>query len=190
MRLQKIGSSLYLIGKPKDECGGSAYYEILEELSRSPRDSLLGAAIPSPDFGEVGVWMRTVIRLISEGTVRAAHDISDGGMLLALFEMTVPQRKLGGSIGVEIDLAELKSPLPSDKLLFSQSPGFILEVDPAQREAFLRICGASNVQPLLIGHTTEDAYLFVQRGGSPLLRESLAELRNLWEHGLERSWES
>ncbi|MBI4129433.1 phosphoribosylformylglycinamidine synthase subunit PurL, partial [Candidatus Peregrinibacteria bacterium] len=113
MQVKQSGSFLFLVGDRRNECGGSSYYHMLEEMGKLPRDSALGAFLPQPDFASVGRMMHVVTSAIDAALVRACHDISDGGLLLALFEMTLPQRKLGGKIGIEISLDALHSALPS-----------------------------------------------------------------------------
>ncbi|MDD5623729.1 MAG: phosphoribosylformylglycinamidine synthase subunit PurL, partial [Candidatus Peribacteraceae bacterium] len=121
MQLKRPDSLLLFVGERADECGGSAYYEVLEELTSAPRDSLLGTNVPQPDFAAVQREITFVTHMIREGAILSCHDISDGGLLMALFEMTLPQRKMGRDIGCSVDLDSLKSPLRSDVLLFSQT---------------------------------------------------------------------
>lgn len=186
-QLKTSGSLLYLIGERKDECGASAYYEILEELAACKRDSLIGSRLPTPDFSVIGRAMTCVAHAIRAGNVLACHDISDGGMLLALFEMMLPQRKLGGLLGISVNLDTLKTALQSDKVLFSQSPGFLLEVPADRAAAFRTHCDASGVPTWEVGATTATPLLRVERDSIVLLEHDLPALLALWKETLRKS---
>jgi phosphoribosylformylglycinamidine synthase II len=184
MRLKNDGSALILIGARKAECGGSAYYEILESLSGAERDSLLGANVPLPNFAELSGAIRTVRAAIDARLATASHDISDGGMLLALFEMLLPQRKIGGGFGVSVDLDALGSDLPTDTLLFTQTEGFILEVAAGKAEQVLELARTNGAQAFRMGETTADAHLRVRRDGKHVTDLDALLLRGIWEEGL------
>lgn len=184
MQLKHAGHVLFLVGDRRKECGGSVYYHVLEEMGRLPRDSVLGANLPQPDFAAVGRTMTFITDAIAAQFVHACHDISDGGLLLALFEMTLPQRKLGGNIGVEISLDVLRSPLASDVLLFSHTPGFLCEVPPDHVDAFRTLAAAKGVTVFPIGQTLTTANIRVLREGATVFQGELSELRGIWERGL------
>ena len=184
MQLKQAGNFLFLVGDRRNECGGSLYYRILEEMGRLPRDSALGTFLPQPDFAAVSRVITFITSAIAAEFVLACHDISDGGLLLALFEMTLPQRKCGGKIGIEISLDTLHSELPSDVLLFSQTPGFLCEVLPDHVDAFRSLAAAKGVTVFSIGQTLPTADIRVMQGGTVLFQSGLPELNGLWELGL------
>ncbi len=184
MQLKKAGSRLFLLGERKDECGGSAYYQVLEQLSGAERNALLGANVPTPDFTEAKKQIEFVAAAVQAGLVRSSHDISDGGLLLALFEMTLPQRKVGGNVGVNIDCSALSPALRSDTLLFSETGGFVLEVEEADAEAFQALAKKHGCAPVLIGETTSAGRMTVERSGTTLLDADLASLRSRWSTAL------
>jgi phosphoribosylformylglycinamidine synthase len=72
--------------------------------------------------------VRAVARAIASGQVLSCHDLSDGGLAVALAEMAI-----GGRLGFRVDprRAPLGEPLPQiDRILFSESPTrFLLEVE-------------------------------------------------------------
>jgi len=180
MQLKSPESVLLMIGERLDECGGSAYYEVLESLSSSEPDALLGAIVPYPDLKEVPKQIELIVRLIQEERVRSCHDISDGGLLLSLFEMTAPHRKLGGNIGVNIDLNKLKSDLRSDVLLFCETGGFLLEVSAQDADAILHAAHKHHVAAWKIGTTSSEPMLEVHRAHSPLLSITLQDAQEGW----------
>ena len=124
--------------------------------------------------------IHAVQALAQRGLLRACHDISDGGLLRALFEMMVFEDGPGG-FGLACDLAALGD-LPEHELLLSETPGFVLEVDPAStvapdlREKGLRVFDLGEVLP--------EARWIVKRGSSPLFEANLIELHRFWSRRL------
>lgn len=184
MTLKQPGSLLFLLGDRKDECGGSAYYEILEAMAELPYDSLLGASAPNPVFSEVLPRLRFLLDAASQDLLAACHDISDGGLLLALIEMMLPQRKIGGKLGVDVDISALKSSLTPDRVLFSQSQGFVVEVRNGDASVFQALAEKHGVQVVTIGSVTDLASLHVRDANKKLIAESLSDLHMAWESAL------
>ncbi len=190
MRLKQTGSTLFLLGEPRDECGGSAYYQILEQLTTSQRNALLGKNVPTPNFSDVKKHIEFVTSAIDSKLLLSCHDISDGGLLLALFEMTVPQRGIGGDIGMQIDLAPPMFDLATDKLLFSETGGFLLEVDPASMDAVSSMAASHGLKLQKIGITSDIAKLSVRRGPTVLIDEDLDRLLQVWSTALDGAMQS
>ncbi len=190
MQIKQTGSMLYLLGDRKNECGGSAYYYVLETLSGARRNAYLGANVPSPDLADVLKQILFMSRAVSSGLVLAAHDISEGGLLLALFEMTLPQRKIGGSTGVAVDVSPVAPRLRADTVLWSETGGFVLEVDLENAAAIEKLAKKSGLELLNIGSTTPEPVFKVRRSGTVLIDQSLKTLRAAWSCALERALKS
>ena len=187
MQLKSPDSLLLLLGDRKDECGGSAYYQILAELSLSPMDALLGERVPSPDFSKVCQEVAFLRRAIEQGLVRACHDISEGGLLLALFEMTLPHRKMGGQIGVTVDLTDIGEGLRNDTVLFSETGGFLLEIAQEHRRTLETLASESGCTLLSIGCTSSAPTLSVERAGENLFSRPLSMLLPTYMDALDHA---
>lgn len=185
MQLKEVGSVLLLIGDRRDECGGSAYYQMLEEYVGLDRDALLGSNVPKPTFEEARDQMNTVREAISTDLVRSCHDISEGGLLLCAFEMTLPQRKCGGNLGLELSLDALEDSLRPDQRLLSESPGFLLEVDPSDVQAMEEIAKKHGQKAIRIGSVLPEPRLHISGGGESLIDENLQKLHQIWDSGLK-----
>ena len=83
--LRACGSDLWLVGGGSDHLGGSLVAELL---------SLDDTRVPPPVSDPLPRY-RAVHDLIAAGRVSAAHDVSDGGMAVALAEMAI-----GGQLGL------------------------------------------------------------------------------------------
>ena len=108
---QKSDSIILMVGERKDELGGSVYYSVFDQL---------GANIPKPNLEEMKNQIFALTDCIDDGLVLSCHDISDGGVASALSEMTI-----GNGIGCDVNI---DSNLQTDKILFSETGGFVLEV--------------------------------------------------------------
>lgn len=190
MQIKKAGSHLFLLGDRKDECGGSAYYHVLEILSGAKRNAYVGANVPSPNIPEVVREVLFMADAVSSSLILASHDISEGGLLLALFEMTLPQRKVGGCIGIAVDVSSIAPDLSADRVLFSETGGFVLEVASANLKKLHVLAKKFSLQLIDIGTTTQESVLSVRRSGMTLLGKPLGELRTSWSDALERALQS
>lgn len=184
MQIKKVGSQIFLLGKRKDECGGSAYYDVLERLTKSVPDSLLGKNVPTPDFVVLSSQLRFMRDAIGVSLLLTAHDISEGGLLLALYEMTLPQRKCGGDIGLQIDMASIVGSLRIDTALFSETGGFVLEVAPDQVSAISKLAADHGCELLPLGKTVAEPVIKIASGSSQILDLSFAKVRPVWENAL------
>lgn len=160
---QKAGSVLLLVGERRDECGGSVYYDLHHEL---------GAALPKPDLTQIAQEIRTVATVIQKGWVLSAHDISDGGLAVALAEMSFKN-----SIGVNV---QIQSELPMSKRLFSETGGFILEVNKSALNDIQHVCKKANMTIIELGLTTKEHQLNI----NDAISLSIADANDAFENGL------
>jgi phosphoribosylformylglycinamidine synthase len=92
MDLKRPGNLLYLVGFTADEFGGSMYSLAREQL---------GGNVPIVDPKTAQFHARRVHEAIRRGLVCSCHDLSEGGLAVALAEMA-----LAGDLGADIDLAD------------------------------------------------------------------------------------
>jgi phosphoribosylformylglycinamidine synthase len=180
MQLKTPDAAIFFIGERKDECGGSAYYQILEDLLDASLNAYLGTKVPSPDLRTALLESTFIAQAIRSGQILAAHDVSDGGLFLALFEMTLPIRRKGGSIGLNVDLASIAGKLRTDIALFSETGGFIIEVAPNYIRSIEAAAERSGISLKRIGSTTSKPQLSICLGKLPLIEGSLEKLRSRW----------
>jgi len=120
MDLKKEDSLLYLVGETKDEMGGSEYYRMRGGKSGN---------VPKVDVARLEKSMDEMLRAHSKDLILSCHDISLGGLGVALAEMCI-----AGDQRIEISL---QSEMRGDKLLFSESnTRWIVEVDKEDRKEF------------------------------------------------------
>ncbi|MCE3237793.1 MAG: purL [Gammaproteobacteria bacterium] len=160
---QKVGSELFLIGERLDECGGSVYYDLFNEL---------GANVPKPDLTKIAAEIRAVTTAIQQGLVLSAHDISDGGIAVALAEMSF-KNQIGACVTIPGDLSQTKK-------LFSETGGFILEIAKNKVAELKKIFLRYHVSLINLGQTIQQPQLQIQN----CINLSVHEAKTAWENGL------
>lgn len=163
--LKKSHSLLLLIGERKDECGGSVYYQLNNQL---------GSQLPRPNLNQFSNEITGVHNVIQEGLILSAHDISEGGIAVALAEMSFKNR-----IGVNVFIP---GELPEDKKLFSETGGFILEISPENINLAKNILKEHSVNFMAIGETTAEPILSI----NGLINLPISSAYAAWENGLRR----
>ena len=163
MSFKKEGSALIMIGKRKNELGGSIYYSLHNELGRN---------VPKPNLVEVKNQIYSLTDCIEQDLIIACHDISEGGIAAALSEMTFEY-----SIGCDV---KIDSELSIEKTLFSETGGFVLEADNNQVESIRSVFRKRNLDIYVIGKT----------GGNRIqihdtINILIEEAKTCWENGLK-----
>ena len=160
---QNTDSAILMIGERKNELGGSVYYSLYNEL---------GANVPKPNFEEVKKQIFALTDCIDDGLVSSCHDIADGGLASALAEMT-----FGNGIGCNV---KIESNLSMDKLLFSETGGFILEVSKENMYLIQNLFSDRSVSVYDIGVTTPQKFLKMNE----LIMLPISKARDAWKNGL------
>jgi phosphoribosylformylglycinamidine synthase subunit PurL len=170
IQFKEEGDTLYLLGDILDELGGSEYYRVVYGAS--------GANVPKADFLRERRLIRTVVEMHALGWVRACHDVSQGGLLTALAEMAIGGRG-AGDLGFTLDLEGLANfKLPPEKLLFSETGCFVVELapGPAERE-ILGVCARNRVNLTRLGELSGRARIEIVQRRTSLAAWDVAELR-------------
>lgn len=178
LQLKRAGNRIYLVGDRFDELGGSAYYNVIHRR--------LGANMPVVRFPLERSMIYGVIDNINQGNVVAAHDISNGGLLVTLAEMCMGGRT-SGKYGAEIDAGQLNPDLRTDKNLFSESSGFLVEVPQLSATSFERVYQNYGVRPVYLGDVRRDPRLVVYSNGRTCVNLLLDEMKSAWTRGLPQA---
>lgn len=122
--VKKEGSLLVLAGERHDELGGSEFYRTILKKR--------GKNAPRVRFEKERAMLYAVIDSITNGLILSCHDISNGGLFASVAEMLMStaddkENEKGAEIYAD-KLQNAKLPLRHDKLLFSESSGFIMEI--------------------------------------------------------------
>jgi len=127
MDLKKAGNLLFVVGLTGDDLGGS-------HLNLLTGTSILAGQIPTVDLKLAKSLHRAMHKAIVKKTVRACHDLSEGGLAVAIAEMA-----FAGGLGATIEIGRVPVPrtLPPNVVLFSESASrYIVEVPKELRQDF------------------------------------------------------
>ncbi|MGP1310486.1 MAG: phosphoribosylformylglycinamidine synthase subunit PurL [Phycisphaerales bacterium] len=179
--MKHAGDTLILVGAGQEELGGSH----LQKLGAA----IENAAIPTTCLHAGPRNARAVANLVSQGLVRAAHDCSDGGLLVAVAEMLIGAAGESGrgALGASLDLSAVQGltrdqhTLSPAAALFSEAPSrYVLEVAPDRVEDTLR--ALVGVRHAVIGTVNESGRLAVDAAG---IDRPVADLRDAWLGALD-----
>jgi phosphoribosylformylglycinamidine synthase subunit PurL len=162
--LKQDGDALILIGPEGGHLGQSLYQELASggyEGAPPPVD--LAAERRAGDF---------VRGLIREGRVSAAHDISDGGLLVAVAEMA-----LAGGLGVALDATP--EGRPAHAAWFGEDQGrYLVAAAPDEAARILQEAAKAGIPARRVGKAAGDALKLP--GEAPLLLSSLRTAHERW----------
>ena len=158
------GDLIYLVGETKEEFGGS-------ELQKLLNGKIFGAA-PSIDLAVEANYQSQILAAIQAGVVASAHDLSEGGLGVALAESTFGPTNVGATIVVEGN---------GVTALFSETQSrFLLTVKPENKEQFEAL-----VEAKLIGTVTEEASVTVRNTtNETVLHAPVEELKQAWKEAI------
>ncbi len=134
------GDLIFIIGQSHNDINSSEYLATYHGVKASP----------APYFNlDEEYQMHQVLRgLIEDKLINAAHDVADGGLFVALTEMSMP-RELGFDIVTDSEIRE-------DAFLFGEGQGrAVVTVDEASEDEFIERMAGSNVSFTLLGHVTK-----------------------------------
>ena len=154
--------AILLIGETAGWLGQSIY---LREISEREE-----GAPPRVDLAAERRHGDLVRALIVEGVASAAHDVSDGGLLVALAEMA-----MAGGIGAELD----RAPLAAHAFWFGEDQGrYVVTVKPSVAEKVLSRARSCGIPARQLGFTGTDALTLQDE--RPILVAKLRERFESW----------
>lgn len=128
MEWKADGDVIYLLGHTGTHLGGSHYYQLMGWHSRTA---------PQVPTGVTRKLYASLHQAIMNSLVRSCHDLSEGGLAVALAECTLAN---GYGASINVNAIHADSPeLRWDEILFSETPGrFVVSVAPENTEEFER----------------------------------------------------
>jgi phosphoribosylformylglycinamidine synthase len=166
LALKEPGHLLLLVGESRGHLGQSLYLRELHGREDGPPPPVdLQAERRNGEF---------VRAQIAAGRIAACHDVSDGGLLVAIAEMA-----LAAGIGAELEGLEAP-PAALAGLLFGEDQGrYVLEVGASEAEVLAQEAARRSVPLRRLGRVGGDALTLP--GGHII---SVAEMRRVHEAGL------
>ncbi|MFH1066367.1 MAG: phosphoribosylformylglycinamidine synthase subunit PurL, partial [bacterium] len=172
------GDAIILVGHHGHEMGGTAY---LEEIHGQKK-----GAPPRVDLAAEMKFQDAVRELIISGKIRSAHDLSEGGLAVALAECCFGEKLTGASVRLNPPTAARL-----DVLLFNETQSrAILTTSSADADAVVSFLRKKGVEAENIGlvHSGEKPQLEI-RLREKTLSWPVAELQKIYEETLPRQME-
>ncbi len=150
------GDRIVLLGENTDELGASEYLARVHGLT-------IGA-VPAVDLDHEKRLVDALLEAIASGAVRSAHDLSEGGLAVALAECCMGER--AAMLGADVDVSD---PLISSAraLLWGEAQGRVL-VSTARVEDVLSVAASHGIAAKVIGSVTAGQRLVIRAGARSL----------------------
>lgn len=154
------GDLIYLVGETKAEFGGS-------ELQKLLNGRIFGKA-PEINMESEKERQSQILEAIRRGLVQSAHDLSEGGLAVAIAESLFGRDKLGAKINVEGNIVSA---------LFSETQSrFLISVKKEHQADFDKL-----VRATLIGEVNDSSELQILSKNQSVLEASVGELKDAWK---------
>ncbi|HEX3121510.1 MAG TPA: AIR synthase related protein, partial [Candidatus Acidoferrum sp.] len=169
--------------------------EPAQEFSSSEYSKHIGGIVagepPEIDLVAEKRLQDLMVALASEGLVQSAHDVSDGGIAVAIAESCFASA--GGrpevkALAAKITLSHATSGEPAEFALFGERGArAIVSVKPSLVARVLETARQYTVAAEQIGETIRDTRLRIEYKGHATIDSPVEELREVWTHSLERA---
>lgn len=168
MDFKTAGSTIYLLGSTQAEFAGSHLQALIPTLQ-------LGNTVPGLPSYTPSLY-RTLHQAMRQHLVEACHDLSEGGLAIALAEMCI-----AGRLGCQINLPNNDDALVS---LFSESNGRLLVAVAANHCQAFEQQFTGELQGLVtcLGTVTENNKMIIQQHNKALVTLSVDELVTAWQN--------
>lgn len=187
MDFKQAGDLIYLIRAGKPGLAGSHYEEMLGWQS---------AIVPQLDMQKAVAVYRHLHQAIDRGWVNSAHDLSEGGLAVAVSECII-----GGGKGANLNLdtllaANTKAASQSafafsadkvltriDAILFAEGPAhLVVTVEAARKNDWQEFW--KDFDCIEIGSVTDKGRLVISNEGNPVIDVAALELERSWKTAL------
>jgi len=170
MDFKQAGDLIYLVGATSNELGGSEYFRL---------NGFIGNNVPRVNPHKAKELMDKLSGAAEKGLVRACHDLSEGGLGVAVAEMA-----FAGGLGARVQLNSIPLGEAIDRddfILFSESNArFLVEVAPENKNEFERIM--KGITESVIGQVTDAEMLEIYGlDGRKVVDTAIQELKDAWQ---------
>ena len=173
--VNESGLELILLGGLPDELGASYYLQT--------RFGKKEGTCPSINLEAEKTLQDFLIAQIEKGKISAAHDISEGGLLVCLAEMLFD----GDGLGASLSTSEFGKSGRLDALMFGESQArAVIAVRQEDREDILQFAEQMGMSALCLGQTDQSDQLKFKVFGEIVLDAKVSGLKNVWESAIPK----
>lgn len=160
---QHAGDLVYLVGQTGDDYAGS-------ELQKMMKGDISGT-VQLLDLDNIHHYLQQLLAQMQIGNVASAHDMSEGGLGVALAETLFKT-----DLGMNLDLRSI-----SAAQLFAESAGRLVVTVPVSAQAAFEKSLGHDAQ--LVGNVTNTHWLELHLQDAEL-NQNVTELQHLWEEAI------
>lgn len=169
MEFKQEGDTIILLGETKDEIGGSEYLSRIHGLEKG-RVPFLNMALEKRT-------QATLLDAIKNGYIQSAHDLSEGGLAIALAECAI-NSKIGAKVNIESDLRK-------DSILYSESQSrFVITVKSEVVETLKQKLEKDEVPYSVLG-VVEGEALEVTINNNKAVNLSVNQMEDVWRGAIQ-----
>jgi phosphoribosylformylglycinamidine synthase len=166
------GDTILLAGDTHDELGGSEYLARIHDL--------VAGAPPVCDLDAEAKAIDGLLESIDAGVISSAHDVSDGGVAVALAECCIAN--LDVQYGADVDLSGIAD-IASRSAFFGETQArYVLSSNAP--EAVERIMNQRGVPIRRIGRVTDAAKGLTIRFGDSLIQSDISAIASAWHDAI------
>jgi phosphoribosylformylglycinamidine synthase len=168
------GELIALLGETRDELGASEFLRSVHGRDEGP--------CPEINLEAERRLVDLLVRLAEERRLASAHDVSDGGLAVALAECA-----MSAGIGAKV---EFEAALRPAALLFGETTGRAVITFSVEEESAVRSSAEAAGVPFRVIGRVGGERLRIRAGDRVLVDEPVAELTELWTTAFARAIES
>jgi phosphoribosylformylglycinamidine synthase len=166
---KQAGDLIFQIGKTYNELGGSEFYQLFDEL---------GQNVPQVRMQNAKKVYEKMMQANDEHLLESAHDISDGGLAVALTESAFTK-----GMGIDISIPA-NSDLSETAWLFAESHSrFVISVKPENKRKLELLF---QTDCCYLGKVTSDGKIKIANNNKKLIDLPVSQLKQAWDEGLNR----
>ncbi|HUU78631.1 MAG TPA: phosphoribosylformylglycinamidine synthase subunit PurL [candidate division Zixibacteria bacterium] len=179
IKFKSVGEYILLIGETKTEIGGSEYTKVIHKSDNG--------RVPKVDFAKAKGILTDVVSIINEGLVTACHDLSKGGLFVALTDMAI-----AGDLGYKVNLKRVPADTErTDIKLFSESHArFLITTTNENLEKIIAKFAEEEIPATLIGEVVSEQRIQIDNNNvETIIDLSLPEIKAVWKTRMEEEME-
>ncbi len=176
LNFKSVGDEIFVIGKTAGHLGASLYEREILKIENQNKP-------PFTDLDEERKNSEFVRNLIGSSLIHTCHDISDGGLLVALFEMCYKD------LGCDVEISELKAAvdLNDNDLFFGEDQSrYLAAIDPSLVLEFRKKAKDSGISIFKIGVVAKDKIKIFTKDLALIEEVEIIELKKLNEEFLAK----
>jgi len=165
------GDAIYLLGDLRGSLGASEYLNVVH--------GQVGGRPPELDLAFEKNLQEFLIKAWEEGILQSSHDLSDGGLAVALAESCLQAET---AWGVEVKFtADYQGQVLAELLFGEGASRVLISVKPEQAPILKELAATSGIPLTRLGQVVPDQFTL-----GPWIQMPIEEIRQVWEDGFGR----